>query len=176
MSGISILDDGRVQLLNGATLDAGGLAKGFTADLVVQQALAMGATGACVNIGGDMFIHTGSAEAWPVDIMSPDNSHVVDSVLVSHGGVATSTLNARHRNGAGITNHIFTIDGPTTSHTASATVIASHAAWAEAWTKYAIVAPTDEVLHTIASRGMAAMLVLADGTTVSTDSWKELRQ
>ncbi len=177
LSNVEIHSDGRVQLHNGITLDAGGLAKGLAADVVAAEALASGAQGVCINIGGDMAISTGSEEAWRVDIASPfDPEVVVDSVNISQGGVATSAINARYRNGSQLPNHIFTLSGASTSPTAGATVLASHAAWAEAWTKYAIIKEPDEALATIAKKGLAALIVLRDGSIRSTDSWKELAQ
>jgi thiamine biosynthesis lipoprotein len=175
LSNVEIHDDGRIQLHNGITLDAGGLAKGLAADLVASEALALGASGVCINIGGDMAISTGSHEAWRVDIMSPlHHDQVLDSVNVSRGGVATSAINARHRNGSHIQNHIFTTTGHSNSPTVGATVLASHAAWAEAWTKFAIIVDPDTALATISEKGLAALLVFRDGSTRSTDSWKEL--
>lgn len=177
MDSVRILEDGRVQLLNDASLDAGGIAKGFTADLVMEDALRCGATGACINIGGDMAIHTGSEEAWPVHVMSPiHKDKTVDTVLISHGAVATSAVNARHRDGSNVVNHIFTPHGASTTRTMGATVVASHAAWAEAYTKYALIAPPHEALQAISDKGLAALLVLNDDTILSTNSWKELAQ
>jgi thiamine biosynthesis lipoprotein len=174
MESVIILDDGRVQLLNGATLDAGGMAKGLAADIVADIALSAGATGVCINIGGDMFIHTGSGEAWPVDVMSPLNpEEVLSTAMISHGGIATSAVNARHRNGSNVTHHIFTPHGSSNTRTVGATVIASHAAWAEAYTKFAILSAPETAINELTAKGLAALLVLDDNTTLATANWKE---
>lgn len=177
MDNIVLHEDGRVQLLDGTQIDAGGIAKGLSADLVRDFALNLGAIGACINIGGDMAIHTGSNEGWLIDIMSPTHGdQTIESILISHGGVATSAVNARHRNGSHIENHIFTVNGNEDSGTLSATVVASHAAWAEAWSKFAIINNAQKAINTIEQNGLAAFLVRRDGTTYATNSWKELQQ
>ncbi len=45
---------GAVTLPSGVELDLGGIGKGLAADLVVDELLAAGAAGACVNVGGDL--------------------------------------------------------------------------------------------------------------------------
>ena len=174
LSGIHIFDDGKVSLPRGMTLDAGGIGKGLAADLVLQFVLEQGATGACVNLGGDVAINTGDSIGWDVEILSPfDHEVILDTVRISVGGVATSSLFARHRTNSGIASHIFNESGVhDTQHTVGATVIASSAAWSEAWTKYAILRNPAEAVDTLSSLGIAGMLISADGHTTQTESWK----
>jgi DMSO/TMAO reductase YedYZ heme-binding membrane subunit len=68
--GILIDDDaGTVGLLAGVRFDPGGISNGQAADLLVDELLAAGAYGACVNLGGDMRVAgdppTGPAGASP---------------------------------------------------------------------------------------------------------------
>jgi thiamine biosynthesis lipoprotein len=172
-----VLDQNMVTLPETMTLDLGGIAKGFTADLVCQYALERGATSACINIGGDMAISTAEESGWDVEIESPtSNLGIVDSVRVKQGGVATSSLNARDRGEHGIPSHIFSIDGPLSSNKIiGATVIASTAAWAEAWTKYAIAMPIEESLFLLDEHHLAARITDADGTIYTTPTWKEFQ-
>jgi thiamine biosynthesis lipoprotein len=155
------------------TLDAGGLAKGFTADLLVAYALSLGATSACINLGGDMAIHTPVDAGWKIEISHPvHHDQLISAISVSHGGIATSTVNARLRTRTGITSHIFTSHGPVSAHnTVSATVIANTAAWAEAWTKYAMVTPIDVALEILNTKGFAALLIDAQDTVYTTSNW-----
>lgn len=171
------IDNNMVTLPETMTLDLGGIAKGFTADLVCQYALERGATSACINIGGDMAISTAEESGWDVEIESPtSNLGIVDSVRVKQGGVATSSLNARDRGEHGIPSHIFSIDGPLSSNKIiGATVIASTAAWAEAWTKYAIAMPIEESLFLLDEHHLAARITDADGTIYTTPTWKEFQ-
>jgi thiamine biosynthesis lipoprotein len=174
LSGIQIFHDGKVSLPRGMTLDAGGIGKGLAADLILRFALEHGAQAACINLGGDMAINTGDSIGWDVESLSPINTGVVlDTVRISVGGVATSSLFARQRNGAGINSHLFSNSSAhDTQHTVGATVIANSAAWSEAWTKYAILSNPAQAIDTLTSTGLAAMLVSADGHTTRTESWK----
>jgi thiamine biosynthesis lipoprotein ApbE len=56
-----------------------------------------------------------------------------------------------------------------------ATVIASTAAWAEAWTKYAIAMPIEESLLLLDEHHLAARITDADGTIYTTPTWKEFQ-
>ena len=174
LSGIHVFHDGKVSLPRGMTLDAGGIGKGLAADLILQFALDQGAEGACINLGGDMAINTGDSIGWDVEIVSPfDPEVILDTVRISVGGVATSSLFARQRNSAGITSHLFSDSSAhDTQHTVGATVIANSTAWSEAWTKYAILSNPAQAIDTLTSTGLAAMLVSADGQITRTESWK----
>ena len=172
--GIQIFHDGKVSLPRGMTLDAGGIGKGLAADLILHIAFEMGATAACINLGGDMAINTGDSIGWDVEILSPvDPDNILDTVRISVGGVATSSLFARQRTSAGITSHLFTNSAAhDTQHTIGATVIANSAAWSEAWTKYAILSNPAVAIETLTNTGLAGMLVSADGQITRTESWK----
>ena len=174
LSGIQIFHDGNVSLPRGMTLDAGGIGKGLAADLVLRFALEQGAEAACINLGGDMAINTGDSIGWDVEIISPvDPDVTLDTIRIAVGGVATSSLFARQRTGAGITSHVFNDSSAhDTEHTVGATVIANSAAWCEAWTKYAILSNPEQAIDTLNSLGLAGMLVSADGHTTRTESWK----
>ena len=174
LSGIHIFHDGKVSLPRGMTLDAGGIGKGLAADLILQFALEQGAQAACINLGGDMAINTGDSIGWDVEILSPvDPEVILDTVRISVGGVATSSLFARQRNSTGIASHLFTDSSAhDTQHTVGATVIANSAAWSEAWTKYAILSNSAQAIEMLTSTGLAAMLVSADGHATRTESWK----
>ncbi len=174
LTGIHIFHDGKVSLPRGMTLDAGGIGKGLAADLVLAFALEQGANAACVNLGGDMAINTGDSIGWDIQILSPlDNEVILDTVRISVGGVATSSLFARKRTSAGITSHLFTnTSAHDTLHTIGATVISNSAAWSEAWTKYAILSDPAQAIDTLTASGIAGMLVSADGNCKRTETWK----
>ena len=174
LSPITFFEEGRIALPADMSLDMGGIAKGFAADATVQLALSLGATGACVNIGGDMALQTGDIAGWDIEIASPrDYTHIVDTVRIANGGVATSSLFARARDAKGIPSHLFNNEGAyPTDKTVGATVIANSAAWAEAWTKFAILAEPSHAISTLNGLGLAAMLVASDETILCTDTWK----
>lgn len=174
--GIEFLEEGLVRLPPGLTLDAGGLGKGRAADLIVAEALTLGADAACVNLGGDMSISgpTPDGNGWTVEILDPiDLRTPIATVVVNRGGVATSSMTARRRDGRGVAGHILSGDEPdTTSGSRGATVLASTATWAEMWTKFAVLTRVDRALDTLESIGLAAMIVTHDGSLVTTSTWK----
>ena len=182
LDGIEILDATCVRLPPGMTLDAGGIGKGFAADLVSRHALDLGADAACINLGGDMAITGPSPDGsdWAIDILDPtDPSVTTSSIVVARGGVATSSVSARRRGSLGPVNHIMGSCAGTARERAStvigATVLASSAAWAEVWSKHAILAPVDRTLEMLDQQGLAALVVTADHGIVSTPTWKEFQ-
>lgn len=168
---IEIRADNTISLPRTMTLDAGGIGKGLAADIVAEQLLSRGAESVCVNLGGDIRVTRvkGSTHDWPIQIMSPTFPETsLCTISLAEGAVATSQMNARHRNGRGVEQHITSVEH-FESAAIAASVIASTAAWAEAWTKSAI-------LHGIAqieSVGLAAMTVQRDGSMNETATWKE---
>ena len=171
LDGIVIRADNTIALPYGMTLDAGGIGKGLAADMVAEDLLIRGAESVCVNLGGDIRVarQDGSTHDWPVQIMSPsEQNHALCTISLSEGAVATSHVNALQRNGRGIPQHIASPDSISTSVIA-ASVIASTAAWAEAWTKYAILQGTS----LIETMGLAAMTIDDNDVSVETATWKE---
>jgi thiamine biosynthesis lipoprotein len=104
---------GTVTLPAGMRLDAGGIAKGLAADLLVDELCTHGAAGALVDIGGDLRVR-GSApdsHAWTVAVehpLAPDRDLGVLGLASGHdAAVATSsTLGRRWRRGAGTVHHL----------------------------------------------------------------------
>lgn len=171
LADIVIRADNTITIPADMALDAGGIGKGLAADLVAEHLLARGAESVCVNLGGDIRVtrQEMSLHDWPVHIMSPTQSEeVMCTISLAEGAVATSHLDARHRNGRGIPQHISSSTN-SLPRAVAASVISSTAAWAEAWTKYAIFC--DIVL--IEENGLAAMTVDANGTVSETSTWKE---
>lgn len=86
---------GAVRLPRGVGLDLGGIAKGSTADLGAEAALAAGLPWALVSAGGDLRI-AGDAPAIEVGIEDPEDpaTHVT-RLRLSEGGIATSSVLAR---------------------------------------------------------------------------------
>lgn len=178
LAGISILDESHVRLPRGMTLDAGGIGKGFAADLVMERALADGAVAVCVNLGGDMRISgpTPDGRDWTIDILDPvDLGTPISRIVVARGGVATSSMSARHRGSRGIPRHIWDVDGTGESPVVGSTVLASTASWAEIWTKHAMLAPVGTTLQELDRHGLAGLLVTAEGDLIETPTWKDFQ-
>lgn len=90
------------------TIDAGGIGKGLAADLVVAELLARGAAGALVSIGGDLAA-SGNApnrDGWMLDIEDAfDQTTTLPRLIISGGGVATSSTLSRRWKTAGTERH-----------------------------------------------------------------------
>lgn len=171
LDGIVIRTDNTISLPKGMTLDAGGIGKGLAADMVAEHLLTHGAESVCVNLGGDIRVtrRIGSTHDWPVQIMSPSHPDIaLCTISLSEGAVATSHTSARQRNERGIPQHIAS-DTSITPTAIAASVVASTAAWAEAWTKCAILRD----ITMIESLGLAAMTVDDNGNITETTTWKE---
>ncbi len=88
----------KVSIDDGFGIDLGGIAKGFTADLVSDELMACGAKAAMVDIGGDIACRNAPDhdEIWRVEVEDPRTPHrVLAWMNVRHGGVATSSTQRR---------------------------------------------------------------------------------
>jgi FAD:protein FMN transferase len=168
-------DDRAVWLPAGTTLDPGGIGKGLAADLIVDEIMAAGATGALVEIGGDLRVagRPPSGTGWPISI--DDTGEVIG---LTDGGVATSTTRLRTWSTHSERRHHL-IDPITLRSTdtdvESCTVIAGTAAWAEAFTKVAFARGARAALDEYRRHCLAATITTSDGV-VSTPDWQRFRR
>ena len=154
-----------VWLPPGLGLDLGGIAKGYTAQLVVDF---LGETGpSLVDASGD--ICAGAAPAgwpgWPVGLRAPgaaDSGVELLSLWLAEGSMATSGIDYRRwqRDGE-MMHHLM---DPRTGRSAqtdllTVTVLAHSAVRAEAWATAALVAGSSSAFDLLAENGLAAALV-----------------
>jgi FAD:protein FMN transferase len=100
------VQDSAVRLPAGTGFDAGGIGKGLAADLVVSEAMAAGAEGVCVNLGGDLRVAgIGPDGAWTVGIDHPWSSEPIALLGLTNGAVATSTTLKRTWVTSGVARH-----------------------------------------------------------------------
>lgn len=164
---------GTVTVSPGTSLDLGGLAKGYAADLLCEELMRHGADGACINIGGDLRVagHAPGADGWiigvdPTDV--PDLSALGGTVLaLTTGAVATSTNQRRRWTRSG--QHLHHIVDPRTGLPAHsginiATVIADTAWRAEALATALMVTGADAIELVTAAGGTG--FVVADTSEV----------
>jgi thiamine biosynthesis lipoprotein len=159
------LDDGlgAATLPSGVTLDLGGIAKGHTADLVVETLLDDGALGVLADLGGDVRVggEPGDAGRWEVDVADPfDDGRDLTVLRLASGAVATSsTLGRRWTHEGRVLHHIIDprTGRPADTGLATVTVVAGTAAWAEIIAKAALVAGwpgAAEVVHAAGATGL----------------------
>jgi thiamine biosynthesis lipoprotein len=163
-----------VRIPRGLALDPGGLGKGLAADLAVQYLLAAGARGALVGVGGDLAIGGDpldtAAGGWPVDVDHPAGGDV-GTIVVSHGGVATSSTRSRRWLHDGTDRH-HVIDPVThldsTTDLASATVVARSGWLAEAHATAALLAGSSGAVQYLERHGLTGVVVADDGSVSAT--------
>ncbi len=160
---------GTVTLPPGVTLDLGGIGKGYCADLLAEDLLGGGATGACIDLGGDVrLIGTGPyAGAWEVGFAAPDATVHWGRLRFATGAVATSTTTRRRWTHAGVpAHHILdpTTGVPARSGVATVTVLAAEAWWAEVLAKAALIAGTAAGVALLEREGVDGLLVADDGS------------
>jgi len=173
---------GAVRLPSGATLDPGGLGKGLAADIVATELIALGATGVCVSIGGDMRI-AGDSElnvGWSVAVESPfDESTDLTTLVMHSGGIATSSTRGKRWVGPlGEMHHVLHPNTATPlsespGQLVQSTVLASEAVWAEVFATALLVGGLEDGMPLIDQLGMAAMAVTVDGDIIESSTWKE---
>lgn len=165
---------GVVRLPLGLHLDPGGIGKGLAADLITGELIHEG-RGALVELGGDVRVRGEGPDdgAWTIAVAHPAGGDT-EYVRLADGGVATSTSRLRSwLVGERRHHHLLdpTSERPTDGDVIGCTVVAGSAAWAEAFTKVAFVCGVDVAIERYETLGLAALVVLDDGSTIRSTHW-----
>jgi thiamine biosynthesis lipoprotein len=159
---------GAVTLPEGTAIDLGGIGKGLAADLAVEELLAAGAAGACVNVGGDLRVQGDSPDGggW---IVAVDGAAGLRLALAG-GGVATSSAARRRWTAGGASRHHL-VD-PATGRSApgrwrAVSVVAGTAAAAEVLTKAAWIAGPEAGPDTVSAAGATGLIVTEAGAPIA---------
>lgn len=179
------LEAGIVRLPESMRLDPGGIGKGLAADLVAVELIGAGASGALVNVGGDLRVAgcSPSGDRWRIGIGRPCGAGELDQLALDDCGVATSgTLRRRWTKSDGRTaSHL--IDPatrlpvqprPGVVETIQATVVAVTAAWAEVTVKALMVKGVGAELPRLGRLGVPACAVDADGAVAENEPWHRI--
>ena len=165
---------GLVVLPPGCHLDLGGIGKGRAADLVIDQLIASGAAGACVDLGGDVRVAgltVGGGDDWVIAVDDPFEPGRDLALLRLAGGAVTtsSSMKRRWSTGSGAAHHLIDpgTGRPAESGLAAVTVVAGAAAWGEVHAKAALIAGVQRGRTLIEDAGMCALLVADDRTVVT---------
>jgi thiamine biosynthesis lipoprotein len=160
-------------------VDLGGVAKGWTADLVAQHLVAGGALAACVNIGGDLR----SAGCVPephglvVGVEDPFGGPDVALLRIHEQGVATSARTRRRwLTASGCMHHLIdpSTRRPAATGVASVTAVAPSGAWAEIVAKALFLAGGPLTDRWVEVLGGAALIIDDDGATRTVGDLPEL--
>lgn len=164
------LDGDRLTVPAGVELDLGGIAKGHGADRAVALARALGAAGACVNLGGDLRCAGDSptGDGWWLALDHGDGAEASSLALgLAHGAVATSTTDRRRWTSADGTEHHHLLDPrtgrPARTRCRAASVVAATAAAAEVLAKVVLLADPRAAARLLDQHGAAALATGHDG-------------
>lgn len=166
-----------VTLPRGLAIDAGGIGKGFAADLVVDFARQRGARGVMASFGGDLVVWgtPPDGDEWRIDvenIASP--SSPLRRIRLTSGAVATSSqVKRRFTSLHGERSHLINpaTRGAVSDDVVAVTVIAGEGWFAEACTKPGFVWSLPEYLRWTATVNAAALVVTADGAVHTSANW-----
>lgn len=159
---------------SGVALDAGGIGKGLAADLMSDYAMQLGAMGVAVFAGGDVAVKGMAVDAagWQVNISDPNNVDIfLDSVLLSRGGLATSSPMGWQNPKA---HHIIDPRSHKSSESdvLQATVIAQNASQAEVLAKMCVILGAQAGISRIDSLGAAALIVDNTNQVHTSKNWE----
>ncbi|MFM7686414.1 MAG: FAD:protein FMN transferase [Actinomycetota bacterium] len=161
---------GTLMVPSGSGIDLGGIGKGMAADIVAEELIEAGATGAVVNVGGDLVVLGTPATdlSWLLGIENPlEPPHHVAHLRVVRGGAATSGTSQRHWTGddGSQVHHIVHPTRHRSSNTdvVAATVLAADAATAEAFSTAVMMGDRRQGIELVERVGLAALLVCDDG-------------
>jgi FAD:protein FMN transferase len=170
---------GTVRIPVGVGFDPGGIGKGLAADLVSADLMDQGATGASVNVGGDLRVRGDApdGEAWKIAIDDPwGRSEPIARIRLREGAVATSSRLRRRwvRADGAVQHHLLDPDTGTSARTPvlASTVVAAAGWQAEALSK-AVFLDARRGMELVNARGAAALVVLPDGN-LATRGWSGL--
>ena len=165
-----------ITLPDGVSLDLGGIGKGAAADLLAADALAGGAGGCCINVGGDLRVagRPPVPEGWRIalDVGGDHRGASSPTVGLVEGAVCTSTSRRRTWRGPrGPEHHLRdpSSGAPLWTGLASVTVIGARASQAEVLAKTAFAAGAEAAPALIGSTGATGLLVTDDGLRIELD-------
>ncbi|MEP7134370.1 MAG: FAD:protein FMN transferase [Chloroflexota bacterium] len=167
-----------ITLPEGASLDFGGVAKGWAAHQAMERLQAEGPT--LIDAAGDIAISGPRADGnpWPVGIADPfEPEKEIETLSLNACGVATSGKNRRHwvRNGV-LQHHILDplTQQPAETDLLTVTAIAPDVMQAEAAAKAAFILGSQSGLEWLeAQTNIAGLLILENGQTLYSKNMKE---
>ena len=159
-----------------ARLDLGGIAKGYVADVIIDQLAAVGVESGFVNLGGNVKVLGPKADGspWNVGVRDPDDASGERSVAVvrtTGGSVVTSGLYERQFEHEG--KRYWHILDPRTGYPAesdivSASLYTQRSIDGDGFTKPLFMLGLDAALGFLEERGIDGLLVDAQGTVTMT--------
>jgi thiamine biosynthesis lipoprotein len=158
---------GTVTLPVGTRFDPGGIAKGYAADLLCADLRAGGATGVCVNVGGDLRV-SGTAprgRPWAIAVPHPHGGQVATLQLAEGAAATSSPLRRAWHAGGRPAHHLIDprTGQPAQTGIVQVTVVAAEGWRAEVAAKAIFLAGLPGALPLATRLGVEALVVDQDG-------------
>jgi thiamine biosynthesis lipoprotein len=157
---------GTVTLPARTRLDLGGIAKGYAADLLCAQLRASGATGVCVNVGGDLRVGgTAPPGGWVIAVPHPHGGQAATLQLTEGAAATSSPLRRAWDVGGRPAHHLIDprTGRPADTGILQVTVVAAEAWRAEVASKAVFLAGLPDALPLVTRLGAEALVVDQDG-------------
>ncbi|WP_161977319.1 FAD:protein FMN transferase [Dictyobacter kobayashii] len=159
----------------GIQVEFGGIAKGMAVDAALESLRREGIETALVNAGGDLAVSGMPIgfHQWPIEIQGKTRTWVVP---FHHGALATSGIGRRHwRQGTELRHHLLDprTGLPAQTQLWSVTVAAAQCKQAEVAAKVAFLLGIDKGSAFLSQHGLAALLVLEDGSALTVGPWPQ---
>jgi len=152
-------------------VDLGGIAKGYAADMALEELRCHGITAALVNAGGDIAVmgKPPGQDAWRVGIQNPgrQNERLPDVIHLADGAVATSGNYERYAEieGRRFSHIIDPRTGRPVERISSVTVVAADAMRADALaTAFSVLGPAASLKLAAQLDDVEAMFIIAPET------------
>ena len=175
----------QIELSSGAILSLDAVAKGYIVDAALSAARAAvpAIEGLAIEIGGDIrcWGESPDCRGWRIGIPDPAipvvNAPLVDAILLRNAAIATSGRGPRDFVGRGCrSTTVSPFTGRPVREVISASVVASHAADADAIATACLVLRPKESLALISGLdGIAARITDADGRVHASRDWSTLQ-
>ena len=163
------------------TFNFSAIAKGYGCDCVAEMFRRNGINDFLIEIGGEIVASGRSPKgrAWNVAVQAPsDNLRADAQIVVQFTDMAMATSgnyrNYRQENGRRIAHTIDPVTGrPKQTDVVSATIVASDCMQADAYATACMVMGGQDARYMIETQGIAAFLILDDGSTWSSTAFSK---
>lgn len=169
-----VINGNRITLLNGASIDLGALAKGYTADRIKEYLLSEGVESAIINLGGNVLCvgEKTDGTAFQVAIQKPfaDRNEALEAVSVTDQSVVSSGIYERgfEENGVWYHHILNPFTGyPNTTDLTGVTILSDHSVDGDALSTICMALGSGKAAEFLESYPeIRAWLILEDDTII----------